>query len=63
MPKIKLDRNLYDRARQAAETGGYASLEEFVTHLIEKELEGHNTESEDADQAVQDRLRGLGYIE
>ena len=63
MPKIKLDNNLYHRAAQAAQTGGYPSIEEFVTHLIEKELERQNADADNTDQTVQDRLRGLGYIE
>ena len=40
---------------------GYSSLEEFVTHIIEKEIAKY--ESEESDKKVADRLRGLGYIE
>ena len=38
MAKIKIDGALYDRAKDAAETAGYSSVEEFVAHLIETEL-------------------------
>ena len=62
MAKIKIDSKLYDRAKKAADTAGYSSFEEFITHIIEKEvsqLEG----SSGGDDAVADQLRGLGYIE
>jgi len=34
MAKIKIDSNLFDRVKQAAEAGGYSSAEEFVVHII-----------------------------
>jgi metal-responsive CopG/Arc/MetJ family transcriptional regulator len=61
MAKIKIDSNLFNRLKDAAESAGYTSPEEFVTHLIEKELE--KTEADQADEKVADQLRGLGYIE
>jgi len=61
MAKIKIDSNLLARAKKAAETAGYTSVEEFVTHIIEKELTKY--EAEQADEKVADQLRGLGYIE
>ena len=61
MAKIKVDSNLYDRLKKVTEVAGYSSVEEFVVHMIEKELE--QIESPDDDKAVEERLRGLGYIE
>ncbi|MHC4882811.1 MAG: hypothetical protein ACYTFX_05540 [Planctomycetota bacterium] len=61
MPKIKIDSNLYDRLKSVTEVAGYSSVEEFVVHMIEKELE--QIEVPDDDKAVEERLRGLGYIE
>ena len=61
MAKIKIDSNLLARAKAAAQEAGYSSVEEFVTHLIEKELAA--VEKQDADENVADQLRGLGYIE
>jgi hypothetical protein len=61
MAKIKIDSNLLARAKDAAEAAGYSSVEEFLTHIIEKELA--NVEKQDADENVADQLRGLGYIE
>ena len=61
MSRIKIDSALYDRAKTAADKAGYSSVDEFVTHLIEKALV--KDESADADKKVTDQLRGLGYIE
>jgi len=45
-----------------ATIAGYSSPEEFIVHVIEKELA--KIEPEDADEkAITERLRGLGYIE
>lgn len=61
MAKIKLDDNLYDRVKKVADIAGYASPQEFIVHMIEKELE--KLESAGDDQTVIDRLKGLGYLE
>jgi hypothetical protein len=61
MAKIKIDSKLCDRAKKASEGAGYSSLDEFVTSLIEKELSLMETAAGEA--AVDDQLRGLGYIE
>ncbi len=61
MAKIKLDDNLYARVKKVAEVAGYTSPEEFIVHLIEKELS--TLESAESDAEITERLRGLGYIE
>lgn len=61
MAKIKIDSNLHDRLKKAAEKVGYSNVEEFITHIIEKELS--KIEAADDDATVTDRLRGLGYID
>jgi hypothetical protein len=61
MAKIKIDSALFDRLKTAAETAGYSSTEEFLTHIIEKELA--NYENADEQKKTADQLRGLGYIE
>ncbi len=58
MAKIKIDSGVLKRAKKAAGDAGYSSVEEFITHIIEKELAGS-----EADEKVEDQLRGLGYIE
>jgi hypothetical protein len=58
--KLKLDAALVARAKDVAEAGGYSSVEEFVTHVLEREL-GKMADAADEDE-LKDRLRGLGYI-
>jgi hypothetical protein len=59
--KIKLDDSLYDRVKKVADVAGYSSPEEFLVHMIEKEL-GKLEAAEDDEQIVE-RLKGLGYLE
>lgn len=59
--KIKIDANLYERARQASEAAGYSSVDEFVNNAIESEVK--RLKVEEAEQQVSGQLRGLGYIE
>ncbi len=61
MSKIKIDSHLYGRLKKVSEAAGYSSPEEFVIHLIEKELAV--VESAETDEEVTERLRGLGYLE
>jgi hypothetical protein len=61
MARINIDANLYERAKQAASSAGYSSVEEFVTHAIENELKRLGVE--EAEKRVADQLRGLGYLE
>ena len=59
--KIKIDNDLFDRIKKVSEIAGYASPEEFVIHMIEKELAA--LENPENDEDVTERLRGLGYLE
>ena len=61
MAKINVDAGLLDRARKAAQDAGYSSVEEFVAHCIENELQ--KLKVDEAEGRVADQLRGLGYIE
>ena len=61
MVKVKIEPALYDRAKLAAETAGYSSVEEFIADCIEKAIQRLKIEEEEA--PVSDQLRGLGYIE
>ena len=59
--KLKIHADLYKRARKAAEMAGYSSVEEFVAHAIEREIE--RLKVDEAERQVTDQLRGLGYVE
>ena len=58
--KIKLEADLLDRIKQVAEVAGYASHEEFITHVLEKEM--LHFEDAGSDDDIRDKLKGLGYI-
>ena len=58
--KIKLESDLLDRIKQVAEVAGYASHEEFIVHVLEKELAQFEDASSDED--ITEKLKGLGYI-
>ena len=58
--KIKLEKDLLDRIKQVAEVAGYASHEEFIIHVLEKELAQFDDATSDED--ITEKLRGLGYI-
>lgn len=60
MPKIKIDKDLYEKAKEVSESAGYSSVEEFVSHLLEKVM--NPPEAEDSDEDVIKRMQGLGYI-
>lgn len=59
-PKIKLEKDLYDKVRKYAEIAGYSSVEEFVTHALEKEVA--QLEEAESEEEIKKRLQGLGYI-
>jgi hypothetical protein len=61
MAKIKLDNALYDRVVKCAGIVGYATPEEFIIHVLERECA--KLEEIEDDPRVEERLRGLGYIE
>ena len=60
MKKVKLDADLLERAKKVAETAGYSSVDEFLTHLLEKEL--RQVEDAADEEELKERLRGLGYL-
>lgn len=57
---IKLDKALLARVKRCADAAGYASVEEFVTHVLEKEMA--SIEEGDSEAEIKKKLRGLGYI-
>ena len=57
---VRLDKTLLAKLERYAVMAGYSSVEEFITHVLEKEiapLEGAATEDE-----IKKRLKGLGYL-
>jgi metal-responsive CopG/Arc/MetJ family transcriptional regulator len=60
MKKIKLENELFNRVGKFAEIAGYSSVEEFVTHMLEKELS--SIDESESEEEVKRRLQGLGYL-
>jgi len=64
--KIKLEGELLDKAQQCADAAGYGSVDEFVIHMLEKEVKkilGSDDGNAPSPEVVKKRLQGLGYIE
>jgi hypothetical protein len=57
---IKLDKALLARVKRYADLAGYSSVDEFVTHVLEKELA--KLEGSDSEEDIKKKLKGLGYI-
>ena len=60
--KIKLDKDLLDRCEKYAQEAGYSSVEEFITHALEKELRNTGKKSDETEEIAKS-LKGLGYID
>lgn len=60
-PKVKLDRELYERLERCAEAAGYSSTGEFIRHTLEKAAAA--IEEADSEEEIKKRLQGLGYID
>jgi metal-responsive CopG/Arc/MetJ family transcriptional regulator len=58
---IKLKKELAARVEQCARAGGYSSPQEFVEHIVERELA--RLEDAQSDEEIEKKLRGLGYID
>jgi hypothetical protein len=58
--KVKVERGLYDKLRKIADIAGYATTEEFIEHVLEKEL--LHFEDAASDEDIREKLKGLGYI-
>jgi len=58
--KIKIDKALVDKLRKLAELSGYSSVEEFITHVLEREVA--KIEEAGSEEEIKKKLKGLGYI-
>jgi hypothetical protein len=58
--RITIDKTLLAKVKRYADLSGYSSAEEFITHVLERQiahLEGAASEEE-----IKKRLKGLGYL-
>jgi metal-responsive CopG/Arc/MetJ family transcriptional regulator len=61
MKTVKIKSELWKRVEEHANKAGYSSPEEFVEHVLERELS--RAEKESDGEEVERRLKGLGYLE
>jgi metal-responsive CopG/Arc/MetJ family transcriptional regulator len=58
---LKFDKDLIERIKKCSELAGYSSPEEFVQHILEKELA--RLEDAESDEEIVKKMKGLGYLE
>jgi len=59
--KIRIDKNLFDKLAEAASRAGYATTEELINHVLEREVA--NQQDELDQKQAEEQLRGIGYVE
>ena len=60
--KIKINRDLLNQCKAYSMSSGYSTVEEFITHVLEKELRKNQSQPV-MDKDIEKQLKGLGYIE
>ena len=60
-PTVKLNKVLWAKVKECAKAGGYSSPDEFVEHVLEKELASF--QEAESDEEIARKLKGLGYID
>lgn len=58
---IKLSPELWDRVKQVSTAAGYSSPQEFVEHVLDRELK--KVEDSASDEEIVKKLQGLGYLD
>ena len=58
--RIKLDKALMTKIKRAADLAGYSSVDEFIAHVLEREIAA--LEQSESEQELKKKLKGLGYI-
>ena len=58
---VKLKKSTFQRVKRCSEAAGYSSPEEFVEHVLTKELA--KLEDAESDEEIVKKLQGLGYLE
>ncbi|MFN2370449.1 MAG: hypothetical protein ABR506_04755 [Candidatus Krumholzibacteriia bacterium] len=59
--RLKLDKDLLAKVRKYAALAGYATAEEFVQHVLEREIAKFEEGGADEEE-IRRRMQGLGYI-
>jgi dsRNA-specific ribonuclease len=57
---FRIEKELLKKAKKYSDKAGYSSVEEFIQHLIERELS--KADQGDTKENIKNRLQGLGYL-
>lgn len=57
---VLIEKDLYDQAQAAAAASGYATVAEFVNHVLRRELDKLGKPGDQ--EQLKERLKGLGYL-
>lgn len=60
-PTVKVKKELWARIKTCVAASGYSSPEEFVQHVLEREVA--RLEDTQSDEEIAKKLKGLGYLE
>ncbi|HWF67103.1 MAG TPA: hypothetical protein VN670_07355 [Acidobacteriaceae bacterium] len=58
---VKLNKDLWARVKRVSDAGGYSSPQEFVEHVLEREVS--KLDSVQSDEEIVLKLKGLGYLD
>lgn len=58
---IKLSPELWERIKRVSSAAGYSSPQEFVEHVLDRELK--KVEDTESDAEIVKKLQGLGYLD
>ncbi len=58
---VKLSREMWQKVERHAKVAGYSSPQEFIEHILERELA--KLEEAESKEEIVKKLKGLGYIE
>lgn len=57
---IKLKKELWAKVKRASQAAGYSSPDEFVEHVLDKEIA--KLDDAQSDEEIVLKLKGLGYL-
>jgi hypothetical protein len=61
-PTVHLNRTLWEKVKKCAAAAGYSSPDEFVEHVLEKEIARLMNDDASGEELLR-RLKGLGYLD
>jgi metal-responsive CopG/Arc/MetJ family transcriptional regulator len=60
-PTVKLSKDLWDRIKRVSDSAGYSSPQEFIQHVLEREVS--KLDGAESKEALIEKMKGLGYLE